>query len=618
MASWLAFQQRWLDDITEIQSNKHANIQLRVHTGGSPSACLVLKPENSKPLHLTVDLGPDWPHKQPYITIRSNADWYPTVTGDNVSPTILAEFEWPYTAHSIKGVAIILLGYFGQDHSHRARAQYVDDYRCDKCMFGNYAGLPHELLLPTLEDLEESDKFTMLVRQSPSLRPVVEHQLWKRKVLRCSVLRQDYRKGAIASDFGLISRQAIDDPASTQPYDAWLPLPISVGHWRRVEHLVPLSLDDIAQRASVDRGMILHGLMIDLIRSLNNNLDPLEDPDPGMRPDPAGLPVPLRIKDSSISRESAIHHALEKVLESYFYLFHLLVCFAASEGGSILVQQANHVIKTFKQDRRSLLNMDYLHVALLISDEEVTQDLMGKFVAETITRNVPLLLDPKGAGMAELAYLEAEPVSRYRLQKTFEGSKNSYRYLLLADLFRRAARPNAAPPLRAPDGPHGPSPEELFVCGGPTYSTTESSGGSKKTLAQIRAELFDNYGAPPSGTAGDLVSQIQHIKLIDNFEDFSQQLGFRPIPTAEQFTDFLRFSVRQSHALGYSKEALSQADALKLRYRRDKSLDWSRNCLNSQTQLIIPDTCLAILGALQSGRLSFLPDVHKPGDAKRT
>ncbi|KAB5582890.1 hypothetical protein GE09DRAFT_1049827 [Coniochaeta sp. 2T2.1] len=334
-----------------MQSNKDGNIQLHIHNGVRPSACLVLKPENSKPLHLTVNLGPDWPHKPPHITIHSNANWYPTVTGNNISPTILTEFEWPYTVHSLKGIAIILLEYFGQHHSHRARAH------------------------------------------------------------------------------------------------------------------------------------------------LNDNLDPLEDPDPGNRPDPAGLPVPLRVEDSSISGEAALCHASEKTLESYFHLFHLLVCVAASKDGSILVQQANRVIKTFKQGRRSLQNMDYLHVALLISDEEVTQDLKRKIVAETSPATSP--------------YCWTQ---------------------------------------RAPDGPHGLSPEELFSCGGPTYSTAESSGGSKKTLAQIRDELLDNYGAPPAGRADDLVSQILLIKQIDNFEDFSKQLGFKLIRTAEQFTGFLRFSRSQFDA----------------------------------------------------------------------
>lgn len=44
--------------------------------------------------------------------------------------------------------------------------------------------------------------------------------------------------------------------------------------------------------------------------------------------------------------------------------------------------------------------------------------------------------------MAELGYLEADAVSHYRLKKTFEGCRTSYRLLMLSELFQRVASPH--------------------------------------------------------------------------------------------------------------------------------------------------------------------------------
>ena len=87
-----------------------------------------------------------------------------------------------------------------------------------------------------------------------------------------------------------------------------------------------------------------------------------------------------------------------------------------------MIAKTNDLISSLKRIRTSetdIYNLEHLLVALLISDEEVTQDLMGKIVAQTITHGVLHLLDRKGAGMAELAYIEREPVCQYRLRKIF-------------------------------------------------------------------------------------------------------------------------------------------------------------------------------------------------------
>ena len=115
---------------------------------------------------------------------------------------------------------------------------------------------------------------------------------------------------------------------------------------------------------------------------------------------------------------------------------------------------------------------------------------------------------------------------------------------MLADLFRRAARPNTAA-LSKDSAPGGPLPSDCFRGGGPSYSSTAdpSGGGKKKTLAQLRIELFNSYDAPPAKTVAFVVSQIRRISGVNDFRTFSLQMGFTVIPSDEEFTDWLRFSV---------------------------------------------------------------------------
>ena len=71
----------------------------------------------------------------------------------------------------------------------------------------------------------------------------------------------------------------------------------------------------------------------------------------------------------------------------------------------------------------------------------MTKDLTFLIIKETVTSNVVWMLDPRGAGMADLSYLEQSAESDYRLQTTFQASKTLYRLLMFLNLFRRTARP---------------------------------------------------------------------------------------------------------------------------------------------------------------------------------
>jgi hypothetical protein len=174
-------------------------------------------------------------------------------------------------------------------------------------------------------------------------------------------------------------------------------------------------------------------------------------------------------------------------------------------------------------------NLGHLLVAALISNVPMDDTAIKAIIKETITRNVVWMLDAKGSNMPELSYLEPSAVSDYRLQKTFDASKTSYRLLMFLNLFRRTA-----------------------------------VGNPRKPLDQLRDEAFERHGAPPRGSAKVLADSIKRIHQVKNFPEFLHCMGIGK-PSAEWFTNFLRECVEASHRKGYSKMPLNQGQAMTLR-----------------------------------------------------
>ncbi|PNH28024.1 hypothetical protein BJF96_g8675 [Verticillium dahliae] len=233
--------------------------------------------------------------------------------------------------------------------------------------------------------------------------------------------------------------------------------------------------------------------------------------------------------------KSTLRHASEKAIESYFHLFHMLVCFASEDRA--LVETANRRIRDFASGQRHKSvcpNLGHLLVYLLISDVEMTELLRKDIITEAITRNVVWLFDRRGAGMPELSYLEPDAESPYRLKRTFEGGRTSYRLLMFSELFRRTARP-----------------------------------GRGKPLQQVREELFDRHGAPPPGAAAALAAEVRRLHEVDNFYDFFREMGLQKIPGVRCFTAVLRATVKDSVSYGSSSWGLSQDVAYLLRRQKE-------------------------------------------------
>ncbi|OTA58865.1 hypothetical protein K449DRAFT_385425 [Hypoxylon sp. EC38] len=403
--------------------------------------------------------------------------------------------------------------------------------------------LPNELLLLVIDNLDFDD-MTHLARAWPRLSNIIrDFDVVRQRELQCFCLKKDYRsvnlgvgvsinRGQISSEFDLLSQDAYKGWGHRRSvnniyFRHWLPLPISYQHWRRVKGDVKVSLSAMVQElrnvGPFGEAQVLFTFMNDVVVRLNQVVEK---------------------RGRNLVQKSNLRHASEKAIDSYFHLFHLLVCLAIKDHS--LVDHANSLLRNFmdgKQSKQDCPNLGHLLIALLISDVEVTEALMKAIIIEAITRNVVWLFDRKGAFMPELSFLEDQPVSAYRLNKTFEGSRTSYRLLMFSELFRRTARPS-----------------------------------HKKPLTEVRDELFERHGAPPRNAAQELSETVRRLHTIDNFPAFLKEMGLLNKPDPRRFTEALRETVRKSMAKGYSTWGLSKKHAMLLRVKKDRDL-WDKRRL---------------------------------------
>ncbi|KAI8960240.1 hypothetical protein F5Y11DRAFT_273167 [Daldinia sp. FL1419] len=397
--------------------------------------------------------------------------------------------------------------------------------------------LPNELILLILEQLD-FEHMTSFAAAWPRISDIIKgFDVIRQRELQCFCLKRNYQsvnlgvgvsinKGQIASEFDLLSREAfrgwgIRSSVNNIQFDHWLPLPISPGHWHRVRGFVPISLNAMVHKIKnpgpFSEAQVVFTFMNDVVVRLNQVTESVTN---------------------HFSPKTNLRHASEKAIDSYFHLFHLLVCLAVDNPA--LVKQANSLLQNFMNGKRSKAdcpNLGHLLIALLISDVEVTERLIKAIIIEAITRNVVWLFDEKGANMPELSYLERNPVSAYRLDQTFRGSRTSYRLLMFSELFRRTARP---------------------------FHT--------KPLSQVRDELFSRHGAPPQNAAKELAETVRRLHTINDFPAFLREMGIRHIPDAQTFTRELRKTVLSSVEKGYSTWGIPGNYGLLLRFKKDPDI----------------------------------------------
>ncbi|KAK3332312.1 hypothetical protein B0T19DRAFT_398093 [Cercophora scortea] len=396
------------------------------------------------------------------------------------------------------------------------------------------SSLPNEVLLEILRHLDFEDLAVFAQSWSRISQLLASSDLIRIRELHCFVLKASYseeklgvgvnvnyedgrrRQGKLESEFELLSHTAFHKYKVRKSihglvFDHWLPLPISEGHWRRVRDEAEDALSAIGRDAN--RGSsssVLYAFMSDIITRLNTDLEFRKE------------------RKNMASKNSSLRHPSEKAIESYFHLFHILLCLAtAGPAGDEIVQEANKMISVFMSggtSKKSTPNLGYLLIALLISDVDPTEELLEAIVTEAITRNVVWMLDRRGAGMAELAYMESDEVSEYRIKKTFEGSLTSYRILMFSELFRRTARPSSRG-LSSFSVSKGKAPESSGYDSNYQSCTTLAAESTTSSAPNLRST-----GPAPSSP----ISKHEHLKTAVDFDRNTKETCLAPRPTTSE------------------------------------------------------------------------------------
>ncbi|KAJ9636032.1 uncharacterized protein PV06_01180 [Exophiala oligosperma] len=600
----MALHQRLLRDIAEFQSKPYPYITFIPRTD-IRSACLILTPEAKRPIHLTVNIPQDFPLHPPTIACDTQIR-HPNVFGRYICASILNTKDGYTPAYTLQGIAIQILSFFNSDHIEQSSGRQVDlrtyrqisnthpQHRCPFCQFGivdprgwatstdsrsattltpvavsygtvpksapavttqPFARLPDEILAIVCDKLESEDLSNLARSWNRVGGPrgiVTKFNILRNRELQCFVLKKSFRdtplgigvdalvtpgrKRMIASEFDLISDDAyknlrVRTSVHGTPFRSWLPLPLSRSHYALIKDRISGCLGNIARAAELGQltgSDIIYHFLNDIVVRLSQAALPQEYSSNFHQR------LEQRVLEQQDSK-STLKHASEKAIESYFHIFHLLLCLATTYKS--VVQVANGVLEDFKNGYTSKAhcpNLGHLLIASLIADVDFTQQLRIALIREAVTRNVVWMLDKRrGAGKVDLVYMEPDEVCEYRLSKTFQASKTSYRLLMFINLFR--------------------------------LTVNRGSGHGRKTLVQMRDELYDSHGAPPFGAAARLAHQVKEIQNVDNFLDFLAVMGIEHLPTKVELTEFLRNCVRDSMRKGYSVPGASQTGAKAMR-----------------------------------------------------
>ena len=395
-------------------------------------------------------------------------------------------------------------------------------------------GLPNEILMMILDELDTTSLMIVARHCKDIGNLVASHDFIRMRELQCFCLKKNFMKtqlgigisvtggraqGSLGSEFDLLSLEAFQKyivRRSVQGvnFQYWLPVPLSRRHWRSVEPLVEPCFRKIAVAARMpiaSSADVIYAFMTDIVVKLSNEFN-----------------------SGWTGTKSTLRHASEKAIESYFSLFHLLLCLAVSDPE--VVKQANEEVDLFMEGQNSkedCPNLGHFITSTLVSDNGLTPSLTQEIINEAIIRNVVWMLDYKDANRPELSYLEPTPTSKYRLQHTFEASKTSYRLLMFQALFYKIARPINTP------------------------------------ISTICDDAFERHGAPPSGTAERLAQDIRHLKTVNTFPEFFDVMGIHYDSIEATFPAFLKSSITRSCEKGYSCQPITQGHALALRKARE-------------------------------------------------
>lgn len=178
-------------------------------------------------------------------------------------------------------------------------------------------------------------------------------------------------------------------------------------------------------------------------------------------------------------------------------------------------------------------------VQLCLATKYTWEDIATNFLQEFFDRCVLWMLDGQSGDKGELAYLEQDASSEYRLQTTLEAMKTSTRLLMFQVFFMKyVGRPEGA------------------------------------THEDILKGYDDRYGFPVSGMAVKLQNACKDFYKVKTWKNFYRRIEITP-PTNTMTTSILREAVRRSERKGYHKNRFSQEQLFLLRQSKDPFVNQS-------------------------------------------
>eukprot|EP01119_Soliformovum_irregulare_P010323 TRINITY_DN2538_c1_g1_i2.p1 TRINITY_DN2538_c1_g1~~TRINITY_DN2538_c1_g1_i2.p1 ORF type:complete len:1193 (-),score=425.36 TRINITY_DN2538_c1_g1_i2:218-3796(-) len=437
--------------------------------------------------------------------------------------------------------------------------------------------LPQEIIIEIYDYLTHIDDVSSMYRTCVKLRDIGwKYSVWTRRELNCyfskrsfhedimgiglSVQRhKDKKLKTLSSPLDLISRTAfledeVRKSAWREPFDYWLPLPISARHSKFAMPLVKAMLTAISKNVDFtpkDRKSHLEqteGPTVDELAIFYQRMNLLENQ---FQPEMVLQIIPKLMNHMivAIMKESGADqagssgilplHASEKALLGYCSYHHILLNLV--NEFPILQEKVDRTISDFvshvaKRNKIVTPDLGELLVLLTLSTKYSWEDISQVFLQECFDRNVVWILDEKHGAHPELCYLEKEPISQYRLETTMKCSQTSLRLVMFQSFFLR------------------------FV------------GNVGNLSIKMRLDRYnDSYGHPPRGVPEKLCWACRKICQVRSWEDFYLRLGL-PAPSRSEMTSILRNAVINSENKGYHVTRCSQEDLFRWREKVDPEI----------------------------------------------
>jgi ubiquitin-protein ligase len=612
---------RRLHDINELQNKPYPGITLHVRDNDITQACLILTPEDSAPLHLTIHIHDRYPVEPPRITIQSKVS-HPNVYQDYICASILNTKEGYTPAYTLKGICIQLLSFFSSDSIEQTGGGFVvdlkqyaqrgtfrpsldgnhvvDDFCCLQCGFGQPVR-PHLGNDIDENDDDEATSYLMEIdAQANTIGP--DH----------AINGQRLHLTDLPNELLVVVTEFMEEEALFLAARAWpgfskllqsqnliqiremqcftlktgfkqcrlgVGVDVSLARGRKVQsefdYISVEAVEKLKVRTSVQGLAFSHWLPLPFSEAHWNRVRGL-----------AGTSL------ETIGQAAAISGRVENVLYAFMNDVTVKLCEATSADSR--TSNNSHARYSSRTDAKSTLT----HA----SEKAVESYYQLYHLLVTLATDNPGIAAE--ASRRIKAFVEGD-----RSKTEFPNLGHLLVAMLIADvtmtseiteaIIKEAITRNVVWMLDSRGaGMAGlsyfePSAFSMFRLS-KTYEASKTSynllmfahlmrktvtkqaadadATESRTLQTVRKELFGRHGSPPAGTAAELAASIRRIQQVDSFPDFLKAMDVA-IPTKEDFTRFLRRTLHESVDKGYSKWAISQERALAMRLKEEPTVD---------------------------------------------